>query len=167
MPVFICLNLMISLLDQLQSPLLNLPVEPWVVYAGTANAIAAILVLLLKKLPESFCYDWFASSVLLTWLAYWKPDFKDDSPVFFFFPLYFALMTAFVALAFISQRESIDAMSMQQMRRLVQKQRLKPWLIMSAVLISIAFEEHYLLFPTLMTLLILRFALASCIQPAD
>lgn len=166
MPVFICLSLIISILVQSQNPQLNLLTEPFVVYAGTTGAVAAILLLLLKKMPESFCFDLFASCTLLTWFAYWKPDFKDDSPVFFFFPLYFALMTAFVALAFISQRDSIDSASLQQMQRLAQKQRLKPWLVMSAVLVSIVFEEHYLMFPTLMTLLILRFALASCLQPA-
>ena len=47
--------------------------------------------------------------------------FKDESPVFFFYPLYFALMTAFVSLFFIGQRDKIDDESFRLMGLLSKK----------------------------------------------
>ncbi|MEQ1527930.1 MAG: hypothetical protein ABL925_01335, partial [Methylococcales bacterium] len=90
--------------------------------------------------------------------------FTDDSPIFFFFPLYFALLTAFVTLFFSAERQRPDQQTKQQMQLIADKSRLKPWLIMLCVLGSLEVQEHYLLYPVLMTLLILRFALSSCLE---
>jgi hypothetical protein len=115
-------------------------------------------------LPALIWYDIFSSSTLIVWFAYWKPLFKDDSPVFFFYPLYFALMTAFVSLFFIGQRHKIDDESFRLMLSLSKKNISQPWVVMLCVLGSLELQQHFMLYPTLMTLLIMRFALASCLE---
>jgi hypothetical protein len=117
-----------------------------------------------KKMPATICYDIFASSILIVWFAYWKPLFNDDSPIFFFYPLYFALMTAFVSLFVIGQQHKIDDESFNLMKSLSKKCIIQPWIVMLCVLASLKLQQHFLLYPVMMTLLIMRFALSSCLE---
>jgi hypothetical protein len=164
MPLFIALSLALCFMVQTASPLQGLLVSPLMIYIGLAGAIVSILGIYFKKWPAIVWYDLFSASTLVVWFAYWKPLFKDESPVFFFYPLYFALMTAFVSIFFIGQRDKIDDESFRFMLSLSKKPIIQPWLIMLCVLGSLELEQHFMLYPTLMTLLIMRFALAGCLE---
>ncbi len=121
MPLFIVLSLALCFMVQTASSLQSALVTPLLIYIGLAVAIVSIFGNLFKKWPAIIWYDIFSSSTLLVWFAYWKPLFKDDSPIFFFYPLYFALMTAFVSLFFIGQRDKIDDESFRFMQILSKK----------------------------------------------
>ena len=164
MPLFIALSLTLCFLVQTASPLQSVLVKPFIIYIGLAVAIVSILGSLFKKLSAIIWYDIFSSSTLLVWFAYWNPLFKDDSPIFFFYPVYFALMTAFVTLFFIGQRHKIDDESFRLMQFLSKKSITEPWVIMICVLGSLELQQHFMLYPVMMTLLIMRFALASCME---
>jgi len=164
MPLFIALSLTLCFLVQTASPLQSVLVKPFIIYIGLAVAIVSILGSLFKKLSAIIWYDIFSSSTLLVWFAYWNPLFKDDSPIFFFYPVYFALMTAFVTLFFIGQRHKIDDESFRLMQFLSKKSITEPWVIMICVLGSLVLQQHFMLYPVMMTLLIMRFALASCME---
>ncbi len=164
MPVFIMLSIALSTLVQTG---VSLPIalnSSLIITIGVALAVSCIILNYFKKLPQSICYDLFASGTLVAWFVYWKPLFKEDSPIFFFFPLYFALFASFVTLFLSGQRQQFDDQSLQQMQKIADKSRLKPWFVMICVLASLELQEHYLLYPVLMTLLILRFALFSCLE---
>ena len=164
MPLFIALSLALCFMVQTASSLQSVLVTPLLIYIGLTVAITSIIGSLFKKLPSLIWYDIFAGSTLVVWFAYWKPLFKDDSPVFFFYPLYFALMTAFVSLFFIGQRDKIDDESFRLMLSLSKKNIIQPWVLMLCVLGSLELQQHFMLYPTLMTLLIMRFVLASCLE---
>jgi hypothetical protein len=164
MPLFIVLSLALGFLVQTASSLQSLLVTMGVIYVSLGVAIISIVGSQFKKLQSIIWYDIFSSSTLLVWFAYWKPLFKDDSPIFFFYPIYFALMTAFVALFFIGQRNKIDNESFIFMQSLAKKIIIQPWVIMVCILGSLELQQHFMLYPTLMTMLILRFALAGCIE---
>ena len=149
---------------QTDSVLQNALVTPLWIYTGLAVAVTGIFGSLFKKMSSLVWYDIFSSGALLVWFAYWKPLFKDDSPIFFFYPVYFALMTAFVSLFFIGQRDKIDDESLGLMRVLAEKSIIKPWVVMPAVLGSLEIQQEFMLFPVMMTLLIMRFALAGCLE---
>ncbi len=162
MLVFIVLSLVLGYLVQTANPLTSLLVSPIFVYIGIGGALLAIAGLLVKKGNFSIWYDLFASSVLLAWFAYWKTLFNDDSPMFFFFPVYFVAMSAFTSLAFIGQSVHLDNDTLRYMRVLAEKGP-QPWIIMLGALASLQLLDHYLVFPILITLLLLRFALDCCI----
>lgn len=164
MPLFIALSLAFSFIVQNASPLQGFLSSPAFIYIGMALAAGSMAGVVLKKLPAKSCYDIFASGTLLAWFSYWKPLFKDDSPVFFFYPLYFALMTAFMSLIFVQRYRTIDYDTFRYMKSFSENSRLQPWLVMTGVLLSLALHQHYLLFPIMMTLLIIRFALSSCLE---
>ena len=164
MPLFIVLSLSLCFMVQTASSLQSALVTPLLIYIGLAIAIISIFGSLLKKLPTLIWYDIFSSSTLLVWFAYWKPLFKDDSPIFFFYPLYFALMTAFVSLFFIGQRDKIDDESFRLMLSLSKKTIIQPWLVMLCVLGTLELQQHFMLYPVMMTLLIMRFAFSSCLE---
>jgi hypothetical protein len=50
------------------------------------------------------------------------------------------------------------------MQLLSKKSIIQPWVVMICVLGSLELQQHYMLYPTMMTLLIMRFALASCLK---
>jgi hypothetical protein len=50
------------------------------------------------------------------------------------------------------------------MQSLAKKIIIQPWVVMVCVLGSLALHQQFMLYPTLMTLLVLRFALAGCIE---
>jgi len=162
MPLFIVLSLSLCFMVQTASSLQSALVTPLFIYIGLAIAIISIFGSLLKKLSTLIWYDIFSSSTLLVWFAYWKPLFKDDSPIFFFYPLYFALMTAFVSLFYIGQRDKIDDESFRLMLLLSKKTILQPWIVMLCVLGTLELQQHFMLYPVMMTLLVMRFAFSSC-----
>ena len=164
MPLFIALSLVLCFLAQTASPLQDSLVTPLLIYISLAVAIIGIFGSLFKKWSSIIWYDIFSSGTLLVWFAYWKPLFKDDSPIFFYYPVYFALMTAFVTLFLIGQRHKIDDESFRLMQVLAKKSIIQPWVVMLCVLGSLGLQQHFMLYPVMMTLLIMRFTLASCLE---
>lgn len=164
MPLFIVLSLALSFMVQAASSLQNVLVSPLFIYTGLILAITSITGITVKKMSATIWYDIFAGSTLIVWFAYWKPLFNDDSPIFFFYPLYFALMTAFVSLFVIGQQHKIDDESFNLMKSLSKKSIIQPWIVMLCALASLELQQHFLLYPVMMTLLIMRFALSSCLE---
>jgi len=164
MPLFIVLSLALCFLVQTASSLQGLLVSPLLIYISLALAVISIFGSMFEKLSALIWYDIFSSSTLLIWFGYWKPLFKDDSPIFFFYPVYFSLMTAFITLFFIDQRHKIDKESFRIMQFLSKKSIIRPWVVMICVLGSLELQQHFMLYPVTMTLLIMRFALASCLK---
>jgi len=164
MPVFVVLCLILALIVQAGSPLQAILVSPVIIYCGLTIAIGTIIASFFKKLPENISYDLFASSILFAWFAYWKPLFVTDSPIFFFFPVYFALIVAFAALFFIGQRHKIDRDSLQRMQAIVDSGVVAPWFVMTCVLVTLYFENRFIQYPTMMTLLTMRYALSGCLK---
>jgi hypothetical protein len=166
MLVFISLSLALCYISQTPNSLSDILTSPFSIYGGLTLALASIIGVFLKKLPDKIGYDAFSSSTLLTWFAYWKPMpfFSADSPIFFYFPLYFALMSAFMTLFLSNRSHKIDKESLHYMQYL-DKERLMPaWSVMLCVLASLEATQHYQLYPVLMTLLMVRFAFSSCLQ---
>ena len=164
MPLFIVFSLALCFMVQNAGSLQSLLVTPFLIDISLGIAIICILGSMFKKRWRLIWYDIFSSSTLLIWFAYWKPLFKDDSPIFFFYPLYFALVTAFVSLFFIGQRHKIDEESFRFMRSYSKKNLLQPWILMVCVLGSLGLQQNFMLYPVMMTLLIMRFALTSCME---
>jgi hypothetical protein len=165
MPVFVALCLILAVIVQTKSPLQGVLVSSVFIYVGLTVAITTIIGNFFKKLPETISYDLFASSILLAWFAYWKPLFVTDSPIFFFFPIYFTLIIAFATLFFIDQRHKIDRDSLQRMQAIVDSGVVDPWLVMTCVTVTLYFENRFIQFPTMMTLLTMRYALSGCLKP--
>ena len=164
MPIFIVFNLALCFIVQNASPIQTYLLKPILIYIGLSFAIISFFGIMIKKLSIINWYDVFSSSALILWLAYWKPLFTDHSPIFFYYPLYFAMMTAFVSLFFSSQRDKIDDQSLHFMQNFSKKRFVHPSVMMLCVLISLQFHENFMLYPTLMTLLILRFALEKVLK---
>ncbi len=166
MLVFISLSIAICFLIETASPLQTILASPPFIYVGLTGALLSIVAVFFKKLRDNIGYDAFSSSTLLLWFAYWKPMplFNGDSPIFFYFPLYLALMAAFFTLLLINQSQRIDKESLKYMQHLDKERVMPSWSLMLCVLGSLEVTQHYMLYPVLMTLLMLRFAFSRCLQ---
>jgi hypothetical protein len=167
MPLFVILSLIIAIIVQTGSP-----IEAWLtsslaLYGGLTVALATIVAAFLKRIPEPISYDIFASSTLFVWFSYWKPFFVKESPIFFFYPVYFALIVAFVTLFFVGKSHKLDQESRKLMHGIVSSGVVEPWIIMSCVLVTLYFENRFIQYPTFTTLLVMRYALFGCLRPSE
>ncbi len=157
MPLFIICSLGISFLAQTDSSYLSWMVSPVILYAGFGFILCSAIAALSKRIHVSYAYDGFATGALLVWFSYWYPLFKKDAPMFYFFPLYFALLTAGVTLLFLRRDDWVDQESLKSMQHFSNKLRFHPGIIASTVLISLEIHNHFLIFPITMTLFIMRY----------
>ncbi len=84
--------------------------------------------------------------------------------MFFFYPLYFSILTALVSLYVINARDKIDKDSLIIMQSLVNKAIIQPWVIMLCLFLSLEAKQNFMLFPTLITLFVIRYSLASYLK---
>jgi hypothetical protein len=162
--LFIALALGLCFIQETASPLATLLVSPIFIYGGLVTAIVSIVSLFFQKIPEKIACDIFSSGTLLLWFAYWNPLFGADSPIFFFYPLFFAVMSALFTLFLSNQNHRIDKESLRYMRYVNQERVMSSWFIMVCVLLSLLVHQHYQLYMVLMVLLMLRLAFSSCIE---
>lgn len=167
MPAFILCGLALSFLVQSESPYLLWLASDAALITGLFAAAAALLGGLLKKLPSVIWFDGFAVGTLLIWFAYWRRIFNDDAPMFYFYPLYFSVLSAVLGLLFINKAEHFDDESLQYLRYLDRYIRIPASAFALFVLLSLAITRHYTLFPMAMTLFIARHMLTRCVEIAD
>lgn len=138
-------------------------VNDFFLYGALISALAAIICTFLNKFSDTVCCDWFSGSTLFVWFAYWKPLFETDSPMFFYYPLYFAMITALIILL-LNNRYRIDNATKEYMRHWDKERAMPAWSLMACVLGSLTLLQHYQTYPVLMTLLVLRFAFSMCLE---
>jgi hypothetical protein len=139
---FIVLNIVLCVFEQ-QARLIIAPIAIEICYFVLFLALLCLVIVSIKKEESVLWSDVFSSLVLIVWLIYWRSLFKDDSIIFFFFPLYF-----------FSMHTDVD--TLRYMASIKSSILFKPWIIMLGVLISLSLDDNYLLFPVLMTLLLIR-----------
>ena len=161
---FILLSLTLGFFVGTESVLLRYFLTDIALYAGLCCIAGALIPAGLGKLSAKIWYDLFAAGTVLVWLPYWYPDFRDGSPVFFYFPLFFALISALFSLVFIKQRQQIDEQTLKFLRWLSDSGRFNPVIIVVFVLLGLYFKHHFLLYPVAMSLLVMRYALAICLE---
>ncbi|MDO9104095.1 MAG: hypothetical protein Q7U57_03950 [Methylovulum sp.] len=156
--LFIAASLALCYLVQTASPLLNSLDSEIAVYAGGLALGCMAGIIFHKRRAKIWC-DVFACSTLIAWFAGWRPFFNEDSPIFFYFPVYFVFTAVFVELFFTDQHHKMDTATRQRMESMVKHVIAQPWMIMLGVLASLALQQHYLLYPVAMTLLLMRISI--------
>ena len=164
--IFIFLNLYIGFLLQEESFFYNLLSSDFSLYTGIGLLVVNFIASWFKfsKIPFKLRYDLFAVGSLLIWFSYWPPFFRFGSPMFQYFPMYFAFITALFSVVFITKRENMDSDAVTMLQWLSDSGRFNPIFIMIAVMVSLALPQQFLLFPVTITLLVMRFALACCLN---
>jgi hypothetical protein len=157
--IFCCLAL--GYLVQTKSEYLLLVSAPISLYTGICFIVASAIASQSNRIHFTFIYDGFAIGALLIWFTYWQQIFNAEAPMFYLFPLYFALVTAGVTLLFLRRDELLDEDTLKAMPTFSGVLNLHPAIIAAVVLISIAIPDQFLLFPTTMTLFIMRFTFSS------
>jgi hypothetical protein len=167
MIIFILACIALATLVQLQSPLLEwLTLSP----ALEINLCLLALSLLLgyfKKLPSISWHDGFATATLLVWYGDWRPLFDDYAPMFFFYPLYFALFSGILTLLLINKSADFDAESVIQLRYMDKMIRFNMPAAIVFVLIAVLISRHYALYAMAMTFFMIRHSITVCLENID
>lgn len=158
---FILCCLLLSYFVQSHSEFIPWVSSPASLYVGCSLIFASTAAGLSKRVYFALGYDGFAIGALLVWFSYWQQLFNADAPMFYLFPLYFALITAGATLLFLRRDEWLDENTMKALPAFSGVLTLPPVIIAAAVLVSIAIHKQFLVFPILMTLFIMRFVFSS------
>lgn len=164
---FILCSFLLAVLVQNQNEFLPLLATPAALGVGLTVMALSLLAGYLKKIPTVIWHDGFASSCLLVWYAYWQPQFNDDAPMFFFFPLYFALLTSIVTITLINKSEYFDRESIEHLRYLEKNTRFNTGAMVAFVLISLLITRHYAFYPIAMTFFVIRHTMIACLEIID
>jgi hypothetical protein len=164
---FVICSLSLAILVQNQNHFLQLLATPFALGIGLVTLIISLLAGYLKKIPSVIWHDAFATSCLLVWYAYWEPLFTDNAPMFFFFPLYYALLTSVVTLTLINKSQYFDQDSIDQLRYLEKRSRFNISGLVLFVLIGLLITDHYAVYPIAMTLFIVRHTMIVCQENID
>ncbi len=163
--LFLLLNLCMGFFLKDESYFKALFMSDFSLYTGGTFLLVSFITSCLstKKISFTYRYDLFAVGSLLVWFSYWPPFFRFGSPMFEYYPLYFALITALSSLFFITKPENMDPDAVTFLQWLSDSGRFNPIIIMIGVIISLAMPEHFLLYPVTVSLLVMRYAVASCL----
>ncbi len=164
MPLFILLNLIVCVFAQEVGAIRDVLQTPLLMYICLGIAGICFLISLVKKWQNVILYDFFISNILLVWYCYWLPYFNDGAPMFFAYPVYFAMLTAIITLLLRGQQTQVDKVNIAVMQKLTSRAIVQPWVIMICLFISLELRENFLFFPTMVTLFIIRFALDSYLK---
>ncbi len=167
MIAFILSSLLLAILVQTHNEFLSLLATPMALGIGITAIAASLLAGYFRKLPAIAWHDGFATAGLLVWYAYWRPEFNDDSPMFFIFPLYYALLTSILTLALINKAPYFDQESIEYLRNLEKLTRFDISVIVVFVLISLLITRHYALYPMAMTFFLTRHTIIVCLEVID
>ena len=167
MPFFVIACLLLSGLVFLDSPYLPLLADPTVTAVGAALAGVSLLLGVLQRVSLSAWADGVACGALLAWYADWQPQFVEGAPMFRFFPLYYAALAAWLTLGFVGKSARFDAESRQALRGILRLVRFDIRLLAAITLASLAFPEHYLLYPLMTSIFVVRFTLQRCLEIID
>lgn len=164
MPFFIILNLAASALSYLHSPYLALLLDDRVVVGASLLAVASGLAGCFGKLSSVSWLDSVACCGLIIWYACWPPEFSVDAPMFTGIPVYFAVLASWLGWALVSRASRFDQETRQTVLHLQRLIRFDTHWVAALMLISLAFPEHYLSYPLLTTLFIVRASLHLCFE---
>lgn len=167
MLTFILWNILLAVLVQTQSEFLPLLATPAALAIGIFAMAASLLVGYLKKVPTMAWHDGFVTGSLLAWYAYWQPEFGSDAPMFFVYPVYFALLTSVVTLALINRSPYFDQESVEYLRSLEKLSRFDMSLVIGFVAISLLIYKHYSLYAMAITFFVVRHTMIICLETID
>lgn len=167
MIIFILSSLLLAILVQTQNAFLPLLTSPIALGIGLTAMAASLLAGYFRKLPSIAWHDGFATAGLLVWYAYWRPEFNDETPMFFIFPLYFALLTSILTLALINKAPYFDQESIEYLHNIEKLTRFDISVIVVFVLISLLITRHYALYPMAMTFFLVRHTMIVCLEIVD
>ena len=164
---FVVLGLLLAILVQNQSQLLQLLTTPVALGIGLTVMVASLLLGYLKKISTITWHDVFACSSLLVWFGYWSSQFDGEAPMFFFFPLYYSLLTSIVTLSLINKSQNFDLDSVVQLRFLEKSTKVHSSVFVAIVLLGILVTDHYGIYPIAMTIFIVRHTIVACLEIID
>ncbi|WFP51334.1 hypothetical protein PL263_04730 [Methylomonas sp. EFPC3] len=164
---FIACSIALAVLVQNQTALLDYLVSPLATAVGVTVMAASVAGGYLKKLPTSLWHDGFATAGLFVWYSYWQPQFGAEAPMFFLFPIYYALLTATLTLALINKAPYFDPDSVQHLRYLEKISRFDFSMILGLVAASLLITRHYALYPMAMTFFVVRHTMLVCLEIID
>lgn len=136
----------------------------WVLYLGIGLIAVSALATTAGLLRYTQRYDLLLSGSLLTWLIAWQKQYLLSAPIFQFYPIFFLGITLLVNRFIIHQRGRFSPDQMQLMRMLQDAPLFRPRLLKAAVVASLFFPGHYLLYLIAVSFLVIQYGFAICLE---
>ena len=164
--IIACVTLAILVSSQ-QNEFLALLVTPAGLGTGLVIMFGSLIAGYYKKVSSLSWHDGFATGGLLVWYAYWQPQFSPEAPMFFWYPVYFALLTSILTLSLINKAAYFDVESVLYLRQLEKLSRFSMAWLIALVFAGLLITRHYALYAMAMTFFIVRHTMLICMEKID
>ena len=164
LPIFTFFSLLLTFLVLSRSPLLPYLSNRWSLYAGLVVIVVSGVLALSRRIHYRYQYDVFSFGCLLIWFAYWPETFGINAPIFSFYPVYFVLFSVYISHFVINKRSDLAADQLQLMRIIYGFFGMRADVLVVLVLVSLWLTGHYLIYPIIMTFLLIRYAFSVCLD---
>lgn len=136
-------------------------------YFGLGSIGFSIVISLLPRIYYGYKYDLFSVGCLIVWFADWSQIFGLEAPIFYVYPVYFAVLSVIITHSVINQRAKFDENQLKLIHIMSDWKPLNPLVLAFATLGSLSLPKHYLLYPIFMTFLYIRYCLTVCVNDVE
>ena len=136
-------------------------------YFGFGCVAVSVLMSFFPRIHDGFKYNLFCVGCLIVWFADWSRIFGLEAPIFYSYPVYFALLSVAITHLVINQTERFDDDQVKLMRIIYNWKPFKPPVLAAGALVSLSFPSHYLLYTVAMTFMLISYAFGICLQKID
>ncbi|GEM_PF-1446813 len=136
-------------------------------YFGIGCVAVSILMHFFPRINDGIKYNLFTVGCLIVWFADWSRIFGLEAPIFYSYPVYFALLSVAISHLVINQASRFDDDQVKLMRIICNWKPFKLPVLAGAALFSLAIPSHYLLYAVAMTFMLISYAFSICLRKID
>ena len=119
LPAFTLLSLCLSYLVSSKASFLGYYANPLFIYIGLFLVCLSALLAIKNRLHFKYRHDLFATGCLVIWFSYWQQFHSiQDAPLFFLYPLFFALLSMVLSYSLFWSRNFLDVSELEQFLRI-------------------------------------------------
>jgi len=136
----------------------------WLIGCGMGLVLFSAVCSLFSWLHFRWRYDLFAFGCILAWYPWWRIEYRVDTPMFYFFPIYFVLFSVVVSYFLLHQRQWVTEEDRKMIRLFDHWYTFHPAALGLFVPLSVWARDYYIFYPIVMTLLMMRYVFSVFLE---
>ena len=138
--------------------------DPWLYDAGIALTVASVICVVYRRPWFPIAYDLFCVGTFCIWYISWRVVYRLDAPVFIWYPMFFVLLIVILNACVVHKARYLDPIQLQLIRVINSSRLFQALPIAVGLGLSIVFNEYFLFYPMLVSLLLIRCAFEIALQ---
>ncbi len=164
-PLFVLTSAVLVIVAWWFPNLLSWFASPWMGGLGVVAILATLWARWKGRLSQRLGYDLFLWGTLWCWLAYWFPLYGPEGLVFRTYPIFFLVLDITMSNIISAHKEKMTVEEHRLLAQLAVQWWFNSKLLAAVVLVALSIPGHYLVYPAVVGMLMLRMALEQALAP--